>query len=150
MAASRGGTITPVNWPRCMISRMHKKFKPPFCSARAVTPDRRVVNCLSHRALSPNTIFASSRSPMPQRCTRATIWTSSRVPSSRERLPMSWAWKEHRGLRARKQIIMTSMFAIRCQKHRCDSGGSPRANLALFNLFRPVSRLQNAWRHILA
>jgi hypothetical protein len=21
-----------------------------------------------------------------------------------ERLPMSWAWKEHRGLRARKQI----------------------------------------------
>ena len=44
-ARLRGGTITRANWPRCMIARMHKKFKPVFSSARAVTPDRRVVNC---------------------------------------------------------------------------------------------------------
>ena len=32
----------------------------------------------------------------------------SRVQWSSKRLPMSWAWKEHRPLRPRKQIIMTS------------------------------------------
>jgi hypothetical protein len=31
--ASRGGTITRVNWPHCMIARMHKKFKPAFVLA---------------------------------------------------------------------------------------------------------------------
>ena len=43
--------------------------------------------------------FASSRLPMPQRCTRATTRASSMVPSSSGRLPMSWAWKAHRPLR---------------------------------------------------
>ena len=43
------------------------------------------------RASSPNRIFASSRSPMPRCCTRATTRASSRVPLSSKRLPMSWA-----------------------------------------------------------
>jgi len=34
------------------------------------------------RASSPNTIFASLRSPMPQCCTRATTLAFSRVPLS--------------------------------------------------------------------
>jgi hypothetical protein len=41
---------------------------------------------------------------VPQCCTRATTRASSKAPLSSKRLPMSWAWKRHRGLRARKLL----------------------------------------------
>jgi hypothetical protein len=62
------------------------------------------------RASSPKTTFASSRSPMLPCCTRATIRASSRGPLSSKRLPMSWAWKEHRPLRPHRRTSREPML----------------------------------------